>query len=123
MTFLPCQIAAADEFVKKGGRMWLDAAVGSGKTYAAADCILRSQAEYDLPAFYLTPAYAIKSQVRKLRECGLDAWAVDGTADKRRGRHPPPLHAHLSMKTGQVRNQVRSSRDRCVCSDVLKICP
>lgn len=73
MILLPCQITAADDFVARGGRIFIDSAVGSGKTYAAGECIRRSQEKYPLQALYLTPSFAKKEQVRKLRECGLDA--------------------------------------------------
>lgn len=83
ITLLPCQQEAADAFVKMGGRQYLSAKVGHGKSYVAAECIRRSQAKYPAPALYLTTTTAIKEQVQKFQDFGLEVVVVPSQSVKR----------------------------------------
>ncbi len=60
MTLLPHQQQAADEFVRRNGRMLLWADTGTGKTATAIECVKRSGA---LRTLYLAPAI-LKNQIR-----------------------------------------------------------
>jgi superfamily II DNA or RNA helicase len=83
VTLLPCQKKAADEFVKKCGRIYLVSPVGHGKTLCAAECFRRSMEKYPAPALYLTTKTARAEQVKKFRDYGLDVIVVDKYGDKR----------------------------------------
>lgn len=78
ITLLKCQEEAINAFVLKGGRMGLQASVGSGKTFVAAGCIKRSQDKYPLPALYLTTKTSAIEQEKKLRDFGLKAYLITG---------------------------------------------
>lgn len=69
---LPCQITAADAFVLYGGKMFLQSNVGHGKTFFACECFRRSLKKYPAPALYLTTKTALKEQVSKFKEYGLE---------------------------------------------------
>jgi superfamily II DNA or RNA helicase len=83
INLLPCQSKAADDFVAKSGRAYLDSAVGSGKTFFVAECFRRSMSKYPAPCLYLATKTSLKSQVSELTKYGLKAVAVDLSADKR----------------------------------------
>lgn len=71
VTLLPCQIEAANDWVRLGGRGFLVSPVGNGKSLVAAECFRRSIVRYNLPALYLTTKSAIKGQCAELRSLGV----------------------------------------------------
>ena len=83
MKLLKCQKEASEEFVRMGGRGYLDSNVGSGKTYLAAECFRLSMEKYPAPGLYLVTATGMKNQLEKFLEFGIKAVAVDMSADKR----------------------------------------